>query len=71
MHQSLTLEALLMRIASPSWWAFADWPVSDGLTDGLSATRVSEQARVLALMFNASKLVTRTVNIMLAFTLGN
>ena len=71
MHQSLTLEALLVRIASPSWWAFADRPVSNGLTDGFSTTGVSEQARVLALMFNASKLVTRTVNIMLAFTLGN
>ena len=71
MHQTLTLEALLVRITSPPWWTFADWPVSNGLTDGFSATRVSEQARVFALMFNASKLVTRTVNIMLAFTLGN
>ena len=61
----------MVRISCPSWWAFADSPVSNSFTVGFSATGVSEQARVLALMFNASKLVTRTVNIMLAFTLGN
>ena len=58
-----------MRISSPSWWAFADSPVSNGFTDGFSAAGVAQGTWILTLVLNASKLVTGAIWVMLTFTL--
>lgn len=60
--QVLTLEALYLGVARPSFGARAGWTVLLGLAEGVAAARVLHQARVHADLVDA-RLVRRAVDV--------